>query len=375
MATEFTKDGWSKDEQPVFLINRSFQPPFYVETVGGNDDEQSFSAGDRYLILRKLKVESVKASTSQESYPNASMKIPLDYTGKFCPASSKSQDAEGLHSLREFVSSSKFPQQVRLGNPQQHSKLFLERLYGDDGKHVFVDKLHGSLDYIITLSECVTDEYYIGRSLDGTLLITFSTESNLRFLVKKVTGATEVEHLQLKVDDLSQDVFLSRKGGEPIQFFELKDVLIPPKPPPKPSPKGSKGQIRVLGSAECDEQVDHYNDKNLYEDMASLGPVVRPKPSVPLRGHMKQSETSLSPPVSPRPRPRSAPNWRPPSVDDDIQQPSTAVVSPYNASLDGTPQRRKSDKKRPTSLHDEVVTRTNFNKQSQGTLKHIIGKY
>ncbi|XP_072045986.1 uncharacterized protein [Amphiura filiformis] len=281
-------DGWTRHEQSVFKINRSFRPPFYVKTLGGyydKEEELCFSAGDEYIILHKLKIKSVIASIVQGSHHRVSLKIPLDYAGKFYPISnSRTQSPEALP-LKDMLYSNELPIEVRLGNPQQHGKLFLE-------------KLRSNLDCVLKLSDQVTDDYFLGRSVDGKLVFLFSTEENMNFLVKKV-NTNDVNHLLMNMAELKYDIFIVNVSNPGVQFLKLEDAVTnrtPPRRPPKPSslPAASNTVQNRFG--------DKKTRKTLHKEVVTIN----------FQKGGSSAKPAFSPPIPPIPTKKTKDQAKPP---------------------------------------------------------------
>ncbi|XP_072045983.1 uncharacterized protein [Amphiura filiformis] len=365
-------DGWTRHEQSVFKINRSFRPPFYVKTLGGyydKEEELCFSAGDEYIILHKLKIKSVIASIVQGSHHRVSLKIPLDYAGKFYPISnSRTQSPEALP-LKDMLYSNELPIEVRLGNPQQHGKLFLE-------------KLRSNLDCVLKLSDQVTDDYFLGRSVDGKLVFLFSTEENMNFLVKKV-NTNDVNHLLMNMAELKYDIFIVNVSNPGVQFLKLEDAVTnrtPPRRPPKPSslPAGKSPNSPLLSpkqrSLQIEEPGEDHSQQFSYEVTTPISfkkPTLKPKP--PKQTIEGKQSTSNHPPhhippagnhTSPKSVKPQGTDWKQPN-DHEIG--TTDPTESYHDANNGENSASVSPPKGPTPPVSPRSLRTNWKSENHAS--------
>ena len=324
-------------EYNVFKICQSFKPPFYVRTIGGiydTEEDASYSAGQVYAILHKLKIRSVIATVR-----GTSLKIPLDYDGQFCIVGQPQNGSLTMRKIMEIVTPQSLPQEVRLSSStQKHGKHFLETL----------EKIgRGTHTCNLTITREVTDEYFIGRSPDGKLMMLFSTQATLSFQAKKATFHN-VQHLHFNMNELRYDIFVTNANIPAVNFFCTEEAVYtrPRRPPkPKPSPRNESASAAAAGKTPIPKGIslddDSRNGASHYEvfhftppqtkDQNQSGPSTngaRPKPLV----------------TAPKP-PRA--KWEQPQNHSDINpsEIGTKSFNPYEAdgSTPTSPSSKYSD--------------------------------
>ncbi len=343
MAVNIDGDGWSEHEHSVFTLFQSYTPPFYLKTTGGIYDEEEalcFSTGDEYVVLHKLKVKSVVLTTAMSSQCRVSLRIPLDYAGKFYPVSSSSTQSNEALTLREITEGSVHIPEVRLGNSRQHSKLL-------------VDKLQDNVHCTLKLSEQVMDDFFVGKSKDGQLAFIISAAMNMNSRVKKVKPE-EVKHLYMSMSDLNYAIFIVNNDNASVQFVKVEDMVRkrPPPRPPKLKPRPGKSPNSPIhqpdqSSPRTKEQVE--NRAFSYEVMSPRGGFPIPEEVLKPQGNDVIPSTSpkvTPPPVSQKPLKKnggigiSDPTKVPQHADDEVVKsnlPTSESISLHDKNLPKSP--------------------------------------
>ena len=305
-------------EYNVFKICQSFKPPFYVRTLGGiydTEEDSSYSAGQVYAVLHKLKIRSVIATVRGNS-----LKIPLDYDGQFCIVGQPQNGSLTMREIMEIVTPQNLPQEVRLSSStQKHGKHFLEML----------DNIgRGTRTCNLTISREITDEYFIGKSPDGKLMMLFSTEATLSFQAKKA-AIHNVQHLHFNMNELKYDIFVAKANIPAVNFFCTEEAVYtrprrPPKPKPSPDNKSSvAGKSPIPQGSSLDDSrngVSHYEIFHFTPPQVAGKPAVKPK--LPLKQSQRDRQyTPPSSPYSPPPSPLT-------TKDQSQSVPSTGDTRP-----------------------------------------------
>ncbi len=225
-------------------IHRVYEPPFLVEIVDGYCDiyeDNCFSSGEEYYILKKVKVPSVIATTFETFEQDLRLKIPIKYEGKFYPLCNSQIAHPKEVTVGDLLASNELPVEIQFSNQQQHGKYFLQNL-------------QKTVRCNFRLTDWVTDIYYVGKSPDGDTVLLFSTQmdQDMKFRIRKV-NELDVKHLMFDKTDLKYDIFVATVDNSLLRCMALGDAIYnrPPPRPPKPGERSGKAWEAISASSCC----------------------------------------------------------------------------------------------------------------------------